>query len=77
VTGVCGPSNLDLVSSLGATRVIDYMTDEIWTDADSYDLILDSVGKRKSARALRHSARALAPGGHTISIDDGAPKLRR
>jgi NADPH:quinone reductase-like Zn-dependent oxidoreductase len=77
VTGVCGPSNLDLVRSLGATRVIDYTTGEIWADLDSYHLILDAVGKRKSATAMRHSARALAPGGHSISVDDGTPELRR
>jgi NADPH:quinone reductase-like Zn-dependent oxidoreductase len=77
VTGVCGPSNLDLVRSLGATRVIDYTTDEIRADADSYDLILDAVGRRKSATAMRHSARALTAGGRSVSVDDGTPKLRR
>lgn len=77
VTGVCGPSNLDLVRSLGATSVIDYTTGEMWEDGVAYDLILDAVGKRKSATAMRQSARALAAGGHSISVDDGAPKLRR
>lgn len=77
VTGVCGPSNLDLVRSLGATSVIDYTTGEIWEDGVEYDLILDAVGKRKSATAMRQSARALVAGGHSISVDDGTPKLRR
>lgn len=77
VTGVCGPSNLDLVRSLGATSVIDYTTGEMWEDGVAYDLILDAVGKRKSATAMRQSARALAAGGHSISVDDGTPKLRR
>ncbi len=77
VTGVCGPSNLDLVRSLGATSVIDYTTGEMWEDGVAYDLILDAVGKRKSATAMRQSARALAAGGRSISVDDGTPKLRR
>ncbi len=77
VTGVCGPSNLDLVRSLGADGVIDYTRDALWANGDSYDLILDAVGKRKSAGALRGSSRALATGGRRISVDDGTPKLRR
>lgn len=77
VTGVCGPSNLDLVRSLGATRVIDYTTEEVWADGVAYDLILDAVGRRKSATAMQQSVRALAEGGHSISVDNGTPKLRR
>lgn len=77
VTGVCGPSNVDLVRSLGATRAIDYTTDGMWADGVAYDLILDAVGKRKSATALRDSARALRAGGRSVSVDDGTPDLRR
>jgi NADPH:quinone reductase-like Zn-dependent oxidoreductase len=77
VTGVCGPSNLDLVRSLGATRVVDYTHDAIWVDSDCYDLIFDAVGKRKSAAALRDSGRALAAGGRSVSVDDGTPELQR
>jgi NADPH:quinone reductase-like Zn-dependent oxidoreductase len=76
VTGVCGTSNLELVRSLGAARVIDYTKDELWADGACYDLIFDAVGKRKSAKALRDSARGLAPGGRRISVDDGSPRLR-
>ncbi len=77
VTGVCGPSNLELVRSLGAHRVVDYTTDELWADDLCYDLILDAVGKRKSATAMRGSAQALATNGSSISVDDGTPNLRR
>lgn len=77
VTGVCGPSNLELVRSLGATRVIDYTTDQLWADGVSYDLIFDAVGKRKSATAMRGAARALVPNGRSVSVDDGSPKFRR
>lgn len=77
VTGVCGTANVDLVSSLGATAVIDYTAEDFTTRAERYDLIVDTVGKRKSAAALRRCRRVLAPGGSCVSVDDGRPKLRR
>jgi NADPH:quinone reductase-like Zn-dependent oxidoreductase len=77
VTGVCSTSNLDLVASLGATRVIDYTREDFTDGAERYDLVLDAVGKRKSAAALRRCRQVLAPGGACVSIDDGTPKLLR
>jgi NADPH:quinone reductase-like Zn-dependent oxidoreductase len=77
VTGVCSTSNLDLVASLGATAVIDYTAEDFTDRTERYDLILDTVGKRKSAAALRRCRRVLAPGGACVSVDDGRPKLRR
>ena len=45
VTGICSASNLELVSSLGAERVIDY-TQEGWAKIEPvYDLVFDAVGK--------------------------------
>jgi len=77
VTGVCSTANVDLVASLGATRVIDYTREDFADGAERYDLILDAVGKRKSAASLRRCRQVLAPGGACISVDDGTPKLRR
>jgi NADPH:quinone reductase-like Zn-dependent oxidoreductase len=77
VTGVCSTSNVDLVASLGATAVIDYTTEDFTDRAERYDLILDTVGKRKSAAALRRCRQVLAPGGACVSVDDGRPDLRR
>lgn len=77
VTGVCSTANVELVESLGASSVIDYTTTDFTDGAERYDLILDAVGKRKSAEALRHHRRALAPGGSLVSVDDGTPTLRR
>jgi NADPH:quinone reductase-like Zn-dependent oxidoreductase len=67
VTGVCSTSNVDLVASLGATAVIDYTAEDFTDRAERYDLILDAVGKRKSASALRRCRRVLAPGGAMVA----------
>ena len=77
VTAVCSAANADLVASLGATTVIDYRSEDFTEQAARYDLILDAVGKRKSAAALRDCRRVLAAGGACVSVDDGRPKLRR
>jgi NADPH:quinone reductase-like Zn-dependent oxidoreductase len=76
VTGVCSSANVGLVASLGATRVIDYTVEDFTDGPERYDLVLDAVGKRKSASALRQCRHVLAPGGACISVDDGSPKLR-
>lgn len=77
VTGVCSTANVELVASLGATRVVDYTVEDFVDRAERYDLIFDAVGKNKSASALRRCKQVLAPGGACISVDDGTPKLRR
>ena len=77
VTGVCSTANVELVASLGATRVVDYTVEDFVDRAERYDLIFDAVGKSKSASALRRCQQVLAPGGACISVDDGTPKLRR
>ena len=77
VTGVCSTSNVDLVASLGATTVIDYTREDFTDRAERYDLVFDTVGKRKSAAALRQCGHVLAPGGACVSVDDGRPNLRR
>jgi NADPH:quinone reductase-like Zn-dependent oxidoreductase len=63
VTAVCSTSNVDLVRSLGADRVVDYTRDDVSGDAETYDIILDAVG-----RMPRHGQRALKPGGTFISV---------
>jgi NADPH:quinone reductase-like Zn-dependent oxidoreductase len=76
VTGVCSTANVDLVASLGATTVIDYTREDFTDQAARYDLVLDAVGKRKSAVALRLCRQTLTPGGRCLSVDDGTPNLR-
>jgi NADPH:quinone reductase-like Zn-dependent oxidoreductase len=65
VTGVCGPAHADLVSRLGAHRVIDYTRDDpMRPDAGAaYDVVFDAVG----ARTFRRARRVLADGGRYLT----------
>jgi NADPH:quinone reductase-like Zn-dependent oxidoreductase len=45
VTAVCDTGTMDLVRGLGADRVIDYTTEDFTKDDQTYDVVLDSVGK--------------------------------
>jgi len=64
VTGVCGTSNVDLVTSLGADDVIDYRREDFTRDGKAYDVICDVMGKAGFPRSLR----ALKPGGRYLLV---------
>ncbi len=71
VTGVCSGANRQLVTSLGADRVIDYTTEDFTTEPATYDVIVDCVGNAPFER-VRH---LLRPGGALLLVITDLPGL--
>ncbi len=74
VTGVCSTTNLELVKSLGADKVIDYTKEDFTKSGETYDIIFDAVGKTSFSR----SKRTLKKKGFLILIASGfvVPMIR-
>jgi NADPH:quinone reductase-like Zn-dependent oxidoreductase len=67
VTAVCSTAHMGLVTGLGADRVIDYTAEDFTRDGQTYDRVLDAVGKSSFARCRR----LLRPRGIYVSSDLG------
>jgi NADPH:quinone reductase-like Zn-dependent oxidoreductase len=55
VTGVCSTTNLEMVRSLGANKVVDYTQEDFTTSGETYDIILDTVVGKTSFSRCRNS----------------------
>ncbi len=68
VTAVCSTRNVDMVRSLGADHVIDYVSEDFVPGGARFDVMLDGAGNRSAKECLS----VLNPEGRFVSI--GGPK---
>lgn len=64
VTGVCSGSNVNLVNSLGADKVIDYTKIDFRKNGEKYDVIYDTLGVSsysKCKKSLTSNGQYLSP----------------
>jgi 2-desacetyl-2-hydroxyethyl bacteriochlorophyllide A dehydrogenase len=67
VTGVDSTGKLDMLRTIGADHVIDYMQDDFTQSGETYDVILDVMGKSSFSRCIR----ALQPNGRYLLLNAG------
>ncbi len=67
VDAVCNTRNVELVRSLGANDVFDFLQEDFTRSGKTYDVVFDSVGKH----SYRRSRRALKPDGVYVTADLG------
>jgi NADPH:quinone reductase-like Zn-dependent oxidoreductase len=72
VTAVSSTRNVDLVRSLGADDVIDYTRQDFTKASETYDLVLDAVGRISSRRCRP----ILAEDGSFVSVRSALPAGR-
>lgn len=73
VTAVCGPSNVELVRSIGASHVIDHSVEDFAANGKTYDVIVDTAGNAPYSRVRR----SLAGRGRLLAVLAGLADLLR
>jgi NADPH:quinone reductase-like Zn-dependent oxidoreductase len=72
VTGVCSTTNLELVKSLGADKVIDYTQEDFTQSGETYDIIFDTVVGKTS---FSHCRNSLKQKGFYLAVAGGLQEL--
>lgn len=70
VTAVCSTTNVELVQSLGADKVVDYKKEDFTKGDAPFDIIFDAVGKTSKSVCKK----ILKPGGKYITVAGSPPK---
>ncbi len=73
VTGVCSTSNLALVKSLGANKVLDYTKEDFTDNFEKYDVFFDAVDKFPS----KLGKKSLKQTGIYLNIDKASDKIKK
>ncbi len=71
VSGVCSTARLDYIRSMGAEVAIDYTHEDFTDRAESYDVIIDILGKC----SFRRCRRVLKPTGRLLYVSFKSPQL--
>ena len=79
VTGVCSTSNLELGSSLGADKVIDYTQEDFTQRGETYDVVFEAVGKISPSQgksALKKNGKYLSIKSPTSEVTENLITLK-
>ncbi len=72
VTGVCSTTNLELVKSLGADKVIDYTAEDFSRTDETYDVIFEAVNKSSFSACMK----VLKKDGTYINVTEPLPSVK-
>jgi len=73
VTGVDSTGKLDMLRSIGADQVVDYTKEDFTKRGETYDFILDVVGKSSFSGSIR----SLKQNGHYLIANQGPSQMVR
>lgn len=71
VTGVCSTTNLEMVKSMGADKVIDYTADDFSRTDETYDVIFEAVNKSSFSDCMK----LLKKDGTYINVTEPLPSV--